>query len=130
MTREVVLTIPDDVFRKAQQIATTQSRRIEDVLADSIALKDTRVDDDWSEPDKAFESEMQAYIAMHGKLKRTLFGQYVAVHGGKLVDKDTNYSALVERVRANYPDTAVWMSRVDEEPMATLTMRSPRIVRE
>lgn len=130
MAQQVLLTIPDTLFQKASQLARQQARRIEDVLADSITLDDEAVFVDWSEPDEALEAEMEAYIAMHPMLKSTIMGRHVAIFGGELVDHDADFDALVERVRRDFANQAVWMTTVKAEPIDTIVMRSPRLLPE
>jgi hypothetical protein len=70
---------------------------------------------------------MEAYVALHPALKADYFGQHVAILDGKLVDHDADPAALYQRVVARYPSRFVWMTAVEEEPLTTLTFRSPRI---
>jgi hypothetical protein len=57
-------------------------------------------------------------------------GGYVAIYNGQLVDHDTDYGALFERIDDRYPDTFVWLTRVGDESMGTIRFRSPRFVED
>jgi hypothetical protein len=127
MAQQILLTIPDNMFRRAEQLAQRQARPVEDVLTDSIILEDHLPFIDWSEPDSDLDAEMEAYIAMHPLLKQKMMGQHVAVFDGELVDHDVDFAALVERIRQDYGDQAVWLTTVREEPIDTIVMRSPRL---
>src|SRR5690606_1718087 len=85
---------------------------------------------DWSEPDPAVDREMEAYIALHPMLKEQYFGKYVAIYHGELIDYDDEPAALLTRIEAQYPDEFVWLTQVGPEPIETLVVRSPRIVRD
>ncbi len=71
--------------------------------------------------------EMEAYIALHPALKANYMGQHVAILDGQLIDHDSDPAALYERIAARYPDRFVWLTAVEEEPLATVKFRSPRI---
>jgi len=85
---------------------------------------------DLAEPNDALDREMEAYIAMHSKLKEQYLGKHVAIFQGKLVAHDVEYGALYERVLERYPNKTVWISTVREEAIPTLHLRSPRLERE
>jgi len=72
--------------------------------------------------------EMEAYITLHPALKAAYMGQHVAILDGQLIDHDSDPAALYERIAARYPDRFVWLTAVEEKPLATLRFRSPRIV--
>ena len=133
MTMTVTLKLNDATYRRARKLAETQQQAVADVLADWIAAtlpaEETRpelmVQDGKTED--AVEREMAAYIALHPQLKQHYLGQYVAIHGGVLVDHDHNYDKLFDRVDTAFPSDFVWLTQVDSEPLKTLVFRSPRL---
>ncbi len=127
MTHQVMLTIPDTLFQKAQRLAKHQARQIEEVLADAIALEDDSFVD-LSEPNAALDREMDAYIAMHPLLKRKMLGRHVAIFDSELVDHDADFGTLVQRIRDNYANKTVWLTTVKSEPIDTIIHRSPRLL--
>ena len=74
--------------------------------------------------------EKAAYLRLYPELKTQYAGQYVAIHDGQLVDHDTDYGALFERIDDRFPDRFVWLTRVEDEPIGTVTIRSPRVVED
>lgn len=128
MLKQVTLTIPERLYDDAAIIAKQTNSPLEELLVDAIDLSklQSRLVVDLSEADEALEREQEAYIQMHQKLKEQYLGVSVAVHGGQLVDTDTDYGALYERIMANYPMKSVWLTTVKEEATPTLMMRSPR----
>lgn len=78
--------------------------------------------------DEAINREGAAYRRLHPELKQKYLGQYVAVHGGKLVDHDSNQVDLYLRVEARYPGEFVWIAPVQEEPEEVYVIHSPRLV--
>lgn len=133
MSKQMILDLPDNLYERVQQVA--QAER-EDAINVVLRLLDEAlphalphtVEQSWSEPDEAVEREMHAYVTMHSILKEKYFGKYVAVYGGKLIDVDDSYDELFDRIDDHYPDTFVWMSKVEEEALPTLVFRSPRLI--
>lgn len=60
-------------------------------------------------------------------LREKHLGQHVAIFNGQLIDVDSDYGALYERIDAQYPDQFVWLATVTDDPMPTLVFRSPRL---
>jgi hypothetical protein len=83
-----------------------------------------------AEEDTQVEQEKRAYLQLYPQLKKQYAGQYVAIHNSQLVDHDVDYGALFERIDDRYPDTFVWLTQVEAEPIGTIVVRSPRFVRE
>lgn len=127
MDRQVMLTIPDEMYQVAQRIARASRRDVAEVLVEAIDLADTQ-----ELPDETLTSsidrEEAAFRRLHPALRRKYLGQYVAIHGGELVDHDTDQVALYLRVKDNFPNRFVWIAPVREKPEEEYVMRSPRLV--
>lgn len=126
MGTQVTITLPDAVYRRAQATARLTSRPVPEVLADVLveAFPATYVS-----PDReAMEREQTAFDRLHESLLADYEGQYVAIHGGKLVDADRDPISLARRILAGYPDQVVHIRQVRRDPEQELRMRSPRIV--
>ena len=134
MERPITVTLSSKMSERVKKAAALQhqdiSKVIEAALDDALAWSD----DDFVEREppalaEAATPEMQAYIALHPMLKEKYLGKSVAVYGGKLIDIDDDFDALYDRIDARYPDEFVWMSKVEEEPIPTFVVRSPRFIR-
>ncbi|MEM7533748.1 MAG: DUF5678 domain-containing protein [Chloroflexota bacterium] len=80
------------------------------------------------EDERIMAQEMEAYRQMHPELLKKYPHQYVVIHQGELVDRDTDYSVLIERVYENYSETRVILVRqVLPEIIPTLRMPSSMI---
>lgn len=123
---QVTLTIPEALYRRAQQLARSRQRDVAEVITAVLdeglpaAAEGDSVD--WAEPDEAVDREMAAYIALHPMLKEKYLGQHVAVLGGQLVDHDDDLEALSRRVYAQYGDQFVWITAVREMPIDTFRL--------
>jgi len=66
----------------------------------------------------AFEHEQRSFIRMLPDLLKTLSGQYVAVHGGEMIDQDSNEIKLAERIESKYHSEFVLIRKVSKEQTA------------
>ena len=117
MSTQVLLTIPDEIYRRAEQLAWTHNRSVDEVLVESIQLPVSDDVIDLSEPDEAVEREMHAYKALHPSLWQQYPKQHVAIYGGQLVDRDDDLEQLCQRIYEKYPNEFVWITKVEEEPL-------------
>lgn len=79
-----------------------------------------------AEADPQLEREKAAYERLHAALREKYSGQYVAIYSGQMVDHDSDYGALFERIDDRFPGVFVWLTRVEDEPIGTIVFRSPR----
>jgi len=140
MTTQVLLELSDSEYEQAQRLARTRRQAVADVvkLAMDKGLPlleeleafnaSTPTDDDTISLQKtALRREKSAYIALHSELKAKYLGQHVAIYNEALVDVDADFGALYERVRSRFPDQVVLMTQVNQEPVETIRVRSPRL---
>jgi len=73
--------------------------------------------------------EFEHYTSMHAELKVSYFGQHVTIYEGRLVDHDSDASALVRRIRQRFGRAPVLITQVEDEPVPEYVIRSPRLVR-
>ena len=131
MTQNIIVSLSDQSYRRIKRWAEKRNQDMGDAIADFLAqnLPDEGglgVPPAEADPDVA--AEKAAYLRLYSELKAQYAGQYVAIHGGQLVDHDVDYGALFERVDDRFPDSFVWLTRVEDEPIGTLSFRSPRFV--
>ncbi len=128
MTKQITLTLPDEVYEQVRQAADADQRPMADVLVDSIAQVTPIFSVDPRRP--AMLQEQAAYKTMHADLLRNFEGQFVAVHQGQVIDHDTDELALSQRVRLRLPDAVILIRQVLPQMERVLHFRSPRLVRE
>ena len=125
MSIQVTVNIPEDVYRRAKQIARSSNRKVGDVLAEAIVL-----DESSPEPVTAVDREGAAFRRLHPTLLRDYPGQYVAVHGEVVVDHDPDQVALFLRAKERFPTDFVWIAPVGESPEESYRVYSPRLARD
>jgi len=75
------------------------------------------------------KAEAEAFCSMHAELAEKYLGQYVAIHGGKVVDHDEDFQTLHSRIRQLFGRQPVLLRQVEVEPERVLTFHSPRLER-
>jgi hypothetical protein len=133
MTQNVNITLSDQAYRRIKRWAKARHLDLGDAITDFLVENLPDNDAPVIPPaaaDPDVEREKAAYLRLYPQLKAQYAGQYVAIHKGQLVDHDTDYGALFERIDDRYPDTFVWLTRVGDEPMGTIHFRSPRFVED
>ena len=127
MTRQITLAIPDAVYDQVEQMAKASHRPIADVLVDTIGQVTPALYVDANRP--TMLREKAAFMAMHLELLEKYEGQYVAISQGQVVDHDQDVLALVRRIDLDYPEKAILVKQVVDQPDQDLHFRSPRFIR-
>ncbi|MDQ4076253.1 MAG: DUF5678 domain-containing protein [Chloroflexota bacterium] len=123
---QIHLSVPDKVYQQAAQVAQRTNRSIEDVLTDTLvrAFPPLHVH---AKRDQ-MQQEEAAFEALHPTLLERYPDEYVAIHGGAVVDHDRDEIALVQRLDAHYPQQVVLIRQVRPEGPPPLHFRSPRFL--
>ncbi|MEM7117821.1 MAG: hypothetical protein AAF614_35650 [Chloroflexota bacterium] len=124
MSKQVLLTVPDDIYDQAERLATNRQQDVPELLLETIIHSFSAFPVDARR--EAMSREVDAYEALHSKLVKTHGGQYVAITEGQLVDADSDPVALLTRVRQNFPNQAVLRRKVAAQPVVELRSRRPR----
>lgn len=126
MSKQITLTLPDEVYEQFQQTADADQRPLTDLLTDTIVQAAPIFSVDPRRP--AMLREQAAYLAMHSLLLEQYEGKFVAIFQGQVVDHDQDELALVRRINRDYPEEVVMVKQVTEEPDRVLHFRSPRLI--
>jgi hypothetical protein len=128
MSRTLQVTISDDLYQQAEEVAQISEQAVADVLSNALAASPTIFH---INPERAaMLRENAAFRQMHADLLRQYSGEYVAILQGKVIDHDQDLPALLQRRRHNYPGLTVLIRQVLPESERILHFRSPRLVRE
>ena len=122
---QILLTVPDDLYHQVQKAADATRRNIPDYLLDTITRSFAPFPEDRNR--SAMNENVSVYKSLHAQLVKSYLGQTVAIHHGQLVDHDPDPVALLQRVRACYPDQVVLRRKVELVVERELRIRHPRI---
>ncbi len=106
--------IEQQLYQRAEQVAHEQSKSIGDIL--NAALQSYL----WELDRRKIAEESAHYRRQHAQLRQEYLGEYIAMHKGAVVDHGEDFAQLRQRVRERFPNTAVMITLVTEEPIATL----------
>lgn len=126
MTKQITLTLPDEVYEQIQQTADADQRSIADVLTDTIVQATPVFSVDPRRP--AMLREQEAYRSLHSDLLKKYEGDFVAVYQGVVIDHDADGLALSMRVRQQQPGAVILIRQVLPQVERVLHFRSPRLV--
>ncbi len=128
MGTQVTLTLPDSLYKQVEIAAQRASRPIADVLVDVVI--DAFPTTVYEHPQRGqMEQEQAAYARRRKELLLKYEGQYIAMHGGVVVDHDPDVSTLTQRIDDRYSlDEVVHIRLVTREPDRVLRSRSLRFV--
>ena len=129
MTTNVTLTIPQSLYRRAEQLAWQRNKDVIDVLDEAVTLAEFELDGLTPE-EVAMEREEVTYRQLHPQLLAAYEAAFVAIFQGQLVDVDKNEIALLHRIKAQYPGKTVLIKQVRPLPESVLHFRSPKFVSE
>lgn len=125
MSTQILLDLPDDVYVRVKNMAVHTQQDVSEMLLETIKRSFSPFPRDPHR--EAMEKEVEAYRRMHPELLRKYRGQHVAIHGGNVVDHDTNPVALLQRIRSQFPDQVVLRRKVEVDPRPEIRVRRPRL---
>lgn len=124
MGKQILLTIPDDIFQRAERLAHQTDQDMDEVVAESLVMSLPVLEERLPDPEVQVEAE--AFRRLHPILWQNYPGEYAAIFQGQLVDHDPDLNALYERIEERYPDVFVLVRPVREEPEIVYQERSIR----
>lgn len=133
MTEYVHIPLSEKRYRQLKRWAEMRQQEVGEAVADYLAATLLNRELPQVAPagaDPAVAREKAAYQQLHADLLATHLDKYVAIYGGKLIDHDSEFAALFERIDSQFADEFVLLTRVTSQPTRTLTFRSPRLVRD
>lgn len=118
------LVIPHNLLERAERLAQRQKRQVRDVVADALErglplLEALTVPPEW-------EQESEAFRRLHTIWREEYAGEYVAVYQGQLIDHDSAFEALLERIDKLHPDEFVLIRPIQDKAEIVYDHRSIR----
>jgi hypothetical protein len=117
------ITLQPRLVEQLEQVAAHRSVEAEELIEAAVRAYLRQMERE------TIKAEAEAFRSMHDKLAEKYLGQYVAIHGGKVVDSDEDFQALHGRIRQRFGRRPVLLRRVEAEQERVLTFRSPRLER-
>lgn len=108
------ITIESDQYRQLETLAQEQKTEPDHVVREALRRYF------WEQSRLKISQESAIYRQRHPELKQRYLGQYIAMHQGQVVDHDSDFQTLYQRVRGRFGKTAVMLTQVQEESETTL----------
>jgi Arc/MetJ family transcription regulator len=102
------LVIEPQLYSRVEQAADEHKIGIDRILTDALRRYL------WELDRRKISEESQAYQERHAELKAQYLGQYIAMHGGQVVDHDLDVTVLRQRVRQCFGRKPVMVTLVEE----------------
>lgn len=119
----ITLALQPALWEQLQQTADEQKTNVLELVETAIQTYLRQIERE------QIEAEAEAYQKLHPTLTQKYLGEYVAVHHGQMIDHDTDFQRLHERIRKRFGRRPVLLRRVETEPERTLVFRSPSVER-
>ena len=117
------ITIQDDLLHSIQKIAEREQQTVESVVNDWLARQFVLV------REQKIKEEAMRFRKMHKKLRAKYLGKYIAMRDGEVLDSDEDVRILYLRIKERFGNEPILITPVQEQPLPTYHMRSPRVVR-
>ena len=121
MGTQVVLDVPEEVYREVEELAVTTERDITDVLLEAVTRTFSPIPVNPSR--SVMNQNVETYKELYPELVLTHLGQFVAICDGRLVDHDPDPVSLLQRVRTRFPEKVVLRRKVETVPEHQLQIR-------
>jgi hypothetical protein len=116
-----ILQVSEQLIGEIQDEAETRGLAVEEFLRAAIQRERTLADR------RKIEREQEWWLSLPLSERAGYEGEFVAIHGQKIVDHDKNERTLYQRIRARYGQTAVAI--IPAEGPREIRVFSPRLVR-
>lgn len=122
-----------EMIHAGQRLSTAERLVLAKTLLDglistgnTVSVNDGPIEEQNTDEDEALWRERAAFTALHPTLLVQYPGEYVAIHGGSLVDHDKDGLALSLRVHQRFPAEFVWIAPLKAQALEEWVVRSPR----
>lgn len=109
------LTIDPNLYKRIQEAAQIQKASVDEML--DIALRRYL----WDLDRRKISEESAIYHQRLAELKTKYLGQYIAMHNGEVVDHDSDFQTLRQRVRKRFGSKPIMITLVEERSSQVFT---------
>lgn len=102
------LTIEPELYNRIQKAAQDNRSDIGEFVKQAIQQYI------WELGRQKISDESKIYRQRHTELKKKFLGRYIAMHEGRVVDDDAEFSALRQRIRQKFGETPVMITLVED----------------
>jgi hypothetical protein len=115
------LVIEPDLYKRVEEAAQQYRASVDEILSEALRRYL------WELDRRKISEESRMYHQRHAELKAQYLGQYIAMRDGQVVDHDTAFVALRQRVRTRFGHTPVMITLVEEAADMTMVRHGFRM---
>ena len=102
------VAVEPELYRRVEEAALEHKASISEILAEAVQRYL------WELDRRKISEESKIYRQRHAELKAEYLGQYIAMHNGQVVDHDTDFQTLRQRIRQRFERTPVMITLVED----------------
>jgi hypothetical protein len=106
--RMPTVAVEPTLYSRVEQAALEHRVSIDEMLAMALRLYL------WELDRRQISEESTIYRQRHAELQAQYLGQYIAMHHGQVVDHDTDFQALRQRIRQRFGRAPVMITLVED----------------
>ena len=102
------IAVAPELYRRVEEVSLEHKASISEILTEAIRRYL------WELDRRKISEESKTYRQRHAELKALYLGQYIAMHKGQVVDHDSDFQALRQRIRRRFGRTPVMITLVED----------------
>jgi glutamyl-tRNA reductase len=115
------VAVKPELYKRVEEAAQEHKASVDEILTKAIERYL------WELDRRKVSNESQVYRQQHTKLKGQYLGKYIAMHDGQVVDHDSDFRVLRQRVRQRFGRTPVMITLVEDIADQTFARRGFRL---
>jgi glutamyl-tRNA reductase len=102
------IAVAPELYQRVEEASLEHEASIGEILTEAVRRYL------WELDRRKISEETSIYRQRHAELKAQYLGQYIAMHKGQVVDHDSDFQALHQRIRQQFGRTPVMITLVED----------------
>lgn len=115
------VAVEPELYKRVENAARERQVNVDGILAEAVRRYL------WELDRRKISEESARYRQQHAELAPQYLGQYIAMRDGQVVDHDSEFQPLRQRVRQRFADTPVMITLVEPAAETDLTRHGFRM---
>ena len=109
------------LYSRVERAARERQQTVDDTLAEAVRQYL------WELDRQTITQESARYYEQWAELKARYLGKFIAMQNGAVLDHDSDFAVLRQRIRQKFGDAPIMITLVTDEPGQILTRRGFRL---
>ncbi len=115
------IAIESELYRRVEEASRQHEAGMGEILTEAVRRYL------WELDRRKISEESKIYRQRHAELKAQYLGQYIAMHNGQVVDHDSDFQALHQRIRQRFGRKPVMITLVEDVAVRPLVRHGFRM---